>query len=153
MKSVQPFLRSLLTRVAFVCGLAGMTATSNPVFAAEDVVASSRLRLAVLHKGDTEIVNFGSLEDLTDTDLLIVVLIGTGNATLTVTDADATGDTIQASGTLLSFFPINFSQSATSPASVEQPLLVQFLGLAIVNIQYTNIVNSVPASYFYSVEF
>jgi hypothetical protein len=129
-----------------------MTETTSAAGAALSIRAL-RTRIYVLRPGDPEIVQTGQLSDTVSADRLIVLFIGTGAAKLTVADADATGDTITASGALSTVFPATFNVSATSPAQIEQNLLVTGFGLLTTDIGYSNIVNGTPATYFYKLKF
>jgi hypothetical protein len=139
--------------VAMLVGAVGLL--TEPASAAGPALSirALRTRIFILRPGDPEIVQTGQLSDTVSTDRLIVLFIGTGAAKLTVADADATGDTITASGELRTEFPTTFNVSATSPAQIEQNLLVTRFGLLITDIGYSSIVNSTPATYFYKLKF
>uniref|UniRef100_A0A7C2NZ43 Uncharacterized protein n=1 Tax=Schlesneria paludicola TaxID=360056 RepID=A0A7C2NZ43_9PLAN len=112
-----------------------------------------RTRIYVLQPGDVEVVQTGQLSDTVARDRVIVLFLGTGIGKLTVADADATGDTITASGELRTRFPATFNVSATSPDQIEQSLLVTGFGLLTVDIGYSSIVNGIPATYYYKVKY
>jgi hypothetical protein len=117
------------------------------------MLAAARTRILFVRKGDAEITNFGTLNDIVSTDRFIVVLIGTGVAKLTVADADAPGDTINATGSLQTVFPVTFNDSATSPAQILKNLPVTGFGILTVDVGFTNLVNPIPANYFYKLKF
>lgn len=112
-----------------------------------------RLKLFLVRPGDPEIVQTGQLSDTATVDRLIVLFLGTGAGKLTVVDADSTGDTIQLTGTLLTAFPATFDVTATSPNQIQQNLLVTWFGVMTADIKYANIVNTVPATYFFKLKF
>lgn len=116
-------------------------------------ISPLRLRIFIVRRGIDEVANFGSLPDTTTTDRFIVIFFGTGTPRLTVTDADATGDTISIAGTLQTVFPTAFTASATSPDQIEQNLLVTGIGVAQFTVQYTALVNPSPGTYFFNIRY
>jgi hypothetical protein len=139
--------------VAVLLGVFGVWTESAAAAGPALSIRALRTRIYVLRPGDPEIVQTGQLSDTVASDRLIVLFIGTGAAKLTVADADFTGDTITASGELRTTFPTTFNVSATSPDQIEQDLLVTRLGLLTTDIRYSNIVNGVPATYFFKLKF
>jgi len=143
-----------LLMAAILLGSAGwLTETAIAAEPASVSIRALRTRIYVLRPGDPEIVQTGQKSDTISRDRLIVLFLGTGNAKLTVADSDALGDTVTASGTLNSELPITFNVSATSPNQIEQNLLVTRFGLLTADLGFSNIVNGLPANYFYRLKF
>jgi hypothetical protein len=142
-----------LCMVAILLGAVGLVTDNASAAGPALSIRALRTRIYVLRPGDPEVVQTGQLSDTVSTDRLIVLFIGTGAAKLTVADADATGDTITASGELRTVFPTTFNVSATSPAQIEQNLLVTSFGLLMTDIRYSSLVNGTPATYFYKLKF
>ncbi|HUQ70997.1 MAG TPA: hypothetical protein VM165_15830 [Planctomycetaceae bacterium] len=139
---------------AMLLGSAGWMAES--VTAAEPAslsIRALRTRIFVMRPGDPEIVQTGQFSDTVSRDRIIVLFIGTGNAKLTVADSDFPGDTVTASGELRTVFPTTFNVSATSPNQIVQNLQVTTFGLLTADLGFSNIVNGVPAGYFYKLKF
>lgn len=142
------------TRRWLLLAIAVVASTPFAAEAAEPLsLTAARTRVLIVRKGDPEVVNFGTLDNTADVDHFVVLLLGTGTAKLTVSDADATGDTISASGSLNTKFPATFDVSATSPDSIVQPLLVTTFGVLQFDVQYDAIVNVAPANYIYRLKF
>lgn len=121
------------------------------VFAEEP--AASRTRFLILVRGQSEVANFGQLSSAGPTDRFIVLLIGSGVARMTVKDSGDAGDTIRVFGNLQTIFPVDIDESATSPDEVSVPLLVSLLGLLVVDVQYTAVVNPEPHDYLWRLRF
>lgn len=121
--------------------------------AAEPAALSiGRTTFLFLRKGSTEAANFRTL-NTGATDQYIVLLAGTGQARLTVGDADETGDTVNVAGAIQSALTTSFTQSATSPDLVSQPILVTGYGVLTFNVRYSSVVNPTPNRYFYNLKF
>ncbi|MBI1347555.1 hypothetical protein GC163_14845 [bacterium] len=146
----------LVSRTVFACvGLClGLQLLGPATTAAAEPVALSvgRTQFLFLRKGATEAANFRSL-NLGQIDHYVVLLVGTGQARLTVSDADETGDTIRVNGTIQTALTTTFDQTATSPDKVQQPVLITSLGVLMFDVQYTSISNTTPARYFYNLKF
>ncbi|MDZ4687285.1 MAG: hypothetical protein SH850_19590 [Planctomycetaceae bacterium] len=139
---------------AILLGSAGwMTESATAAGPASVSIRALRTRIFVMRPGDPEIVQTGQHSDTVSRDRIIVLFLGTGNAKLTVADSDFPGDTVTASGTLTSQFPMTFNVSATSPDQIEQNLQVTRFGFLTADLGFSNIVNGVPATYFYKLKF
>lgn len=137
----------------FALSLCCLMAGTRSVSAAEPVsLTLGRTTFLYLRKGGTEAANFSTL-NLGASDKYVVLLAGTGQAKLTVSDADETGDTINVSGAIQSALSTTFNQSATSPDQVIQPVLVTGYGILTFDVKYTSLVNSSPTRYFYNLKF
>lgn len=140
--------------IAAVLSIGGLFSADTATAAepASLTIRALRTRIYVMRPGDAEIVQTGSLS-LGESDRLIVLFLGTRVGKLTVTDADTVGDTIALNGELRTTFPSTFNETATSPDQIEQNLPVTVFGLMTADISYVNIVNGIPATYFFKLKF
>jgi hypothetical protein len=109
--------------------------------------------MVFVRQGDVATSGYRTIEDIATTDRLVFVLFGTGRATLTIADADEPGDTITATGTLKTVQWTSFSATATSPNQIVQTLLTTNFGVLTVDVGYSQVVNGLPARYYYKLEF
>lgn len=139
----------MLRRLAVSCAV--LFALTVPTLSAAEPSAA-RVRFVVLHKGE-DFAGTGRIPDLATTDTLIVILIGSGQAQLTVGDTGFAGDTVTVSGFLQTAFPMSISGSATSPTNFVQNLLITRFGILQLNVGYSAAVNPFPLDYFYTISF
>jgi|GEM_PF-2400874 len=146
----------LVRRALVVLGLSCLSIlsglTMESVAAEPPAFSIGRTTVLYLRKGSTEAANFRTL-NAGASDRFIVVLVGTGQARLTVGDADEAGDTVNVSGSIQSALTTTFDQSATSPDQISQPILVTGYGVLTFNVRYSSVVNPTPNRYFYNLKF
>jgi hypothetical protein len=132
--------------------LPSLIMAAEPTTSATTSFATGRTRLAVLRKGQ-ETAFTGRIPDIALTDRVIVLLIGSGTARLTVTDLGAPGDTVQVVGEVVSTTTSTFTEQAQSPAAIEKPLLISGYGLLFLTINYVDVSNSPPYDYAVTLRF
>jgi hypothetical protein len=132
-----------------MCATFGTVATS----AAESAARTIRTKVILVHQGRSDLSGYRTIEDIATTDRLVFILLGSGRATLTITDGDETGDTITANGTLTGGQQTTFHATATSPNQIVQWLSTTIVGVLTVDISYSDVINGLPAGYIYRLEF
>jgi len=136
-----------MIRRTFLIALATLASLG---FARESAAAT---KIFMVHKGSQELVAYGTISNPETTDRLIFILMGSGSVKLTVGDADATGDTVSVSGTMSSAQSSSFTATATSPNVVTQTLLTNNLGVLSIDVGFSQVVNGLPARYYYQLQF
>lgn len=121
--------------------------------AAEKAPSAARTQMIFVRKGSGETAGYRTVSDTSATDRIVFVFLGSGHASLTLTDADEPGDTLTVTGEFTSAQPIEFQESATSPNQILKTLPVNITGMLTLDVGYSSIVNGVPARYFYKVQF